>query len=546
MASVEQLPSYAHGSCDEPLLRLTIGESLRATANRVPDADALIVRHQHFRCTYRQFHDLTGRAARGLMALGVRAGDRVGIWAPNRFEWPVIQYAAARVGAILVNVNPSYRAVELEFVLNQSGICVLLLAGGYRQIAYGPIWDEVRNRCPAVRHVIQLDCDWVEFLEKGDAIAEADLDTREATLRCDDPINIQYTSGTTGRPKGATLTHHNILNNGHFTGRGLRYTERDRVCLPVPYYHCFGMVLGSLACVTHGACQVVPSEAFDPRAVLEAVQAERCTSLYGVPTMFVAMLEHPRFAAFDLSSLRTGIMAGAPCPMELMRQVVDRMHMPDVAIAYGMTELSPIVTFTAADDSLECRVGSVGRVFPHVEVKVIDPQTGATTPRNMAGELCARGYVVMRGYWDDDAGTRAVRDGDGWMHSGDLATMDDDEYFHIVGRIKDMIIRGGENISPREVEEFLLTHPAISEAQVIGVPDHKYGEAVMAWIKAKPGVQVAPEELTRFCTGRIASFKVPRYWKLVAEFPLTVTGKVQKFRMREIAIQDLVQEPCTK
>lgn len=532
-------PSYAHGACDVPLLGVTIGEALRATAERLPDVEALVVRHQHFRCNYREFFELTGRVARGLMAAGVGKGDRVGIWSPNRFEWPVVQFATARVGAILVNINPSYRTVELEYALNQSAVSVLVLARGYRQIDYGPIWDLVRPQCPNVRQAAHLDRDWLALLAAGESVSEADLAAREASLDCDDPINIQYTSGTTGRPKGATLTHHNILNNAYFVGRALRYTERDRVCLPVPFYHCFGMVLGSLACVAHGACMVLPSEGFDPRAVLEAVHAERCTSLYGVPTMFVAVLEHPRFDARDVTSLRTGVMAGAPCPTELMRQVVTKLHMPEVAIGYGMTEVSPIATFTAPDAPLERRVGSVGRAFSHVEVKLVDPATGAVVPRNVPGEFCSRGYGVMRGYWDDEPATRAAIDDAGWMHSGDLATMDQEGYVHIVGRIKDMIIRGGENIYPREIEEYLLTHPNVSEAQVIGVPDRKYGEEVMAWVKPKPGATLTPESLTKYCCGKIAVFKIPRYWKLVAEFPLTVTGKVQKFRMREIAVAEL-------
>jgi fatty-acyl-CoA synthase len=531
--------SHAIGDTSVPLLDITIGESLRATAERFPDSDAVIDRHQAFRCRYRQFHELTGRAARGLLSLGVRKGDRVGIWSPNRFEWPVIQYATARIGAILVNINPSYRTVELEYALNQSGVSVLVLARGYRQTDYRPIWDAVRPRCPTVRHAVQLDGGWHELLVAGDAVSEADLAAREATLDCRDPINIQYTSGTTGRPKGATLTHHNILNNAYFVGRALQYKSADRVCLPVPFYHCFGMVLGSLACVAHGACMVIPSEGFDPRAVLEAIEAERCTSLYGVPTMFVAVLEQPRFAEHDVTSLRTGIMAGAPCPIELMRQVVTTLHMPQVAIGYGMTELSPIATFTAADDSLECRVGSVGRVFDHVEAKIVDPVTGDTAPRNTPGEFCACGHGVMHGYWNDPAATVASIDAGGWMHSGDLATMDDAGYVHVVGRIKDMIIRGGENIYPREIEDFLLTHPEVSEVQVIGVPDRKYGEEVMAWIKPKPDTTLKPEDLTRFCCGKIAVFKIPRYWKIVEEFPLTVTGKVQKFRMREQAITEL-------
>jgi fatty-acyl-CoA synthase len=531
--------SQAHGRCDVPLLDETICDNLAATAERFPNHDALVARHQDFRCTYREFHELTSRAARALLALDVRKGDRVGIWSPNRFEWPVVQFATTRVGAILVNINPSYRSVELEYSLNQSGVSILVLARGYRQTDYDPIWEAVRPRCPGVRHVVRLDGDWASLLAAGDEVPEPDLVARESTLSCHEPINIQYTSGTTGRPKGATLTHYNILNNAYFVGRALRYGTDDRVCLPVPFYHCFGMVLGSLACVAHGACMVVPSEAFDPRAVLEAIHAQRCTALYGVPTMFVSVLEHPRFDLFDVSSLRTGIMAGAPCPIGLMRQVVSRLHMPEVAIGYGMTELSPIATFTAPDDSLECRVGSVGRVFDHIEARIIDPATNEAVPRNVPGEFCARGYGVMHGYWDDPAATAVAVDREGWMHTGDLATMDDDGYFRIVGRIKDMIIRGGENVYPREIEEYLLTNPGVSEAHVIGVPDHKYGEEIMAWIKPKPDVRLTTNDLIRFCGGRIAVYKIPKYWKIVAEFPLTVTGKVQKFRMREQAVIEL-------
>jgi fatty-acyl-CoA synthase len=531
--------SHAVGDTSVPLLDITIGQSLRAAAERFSDRDAVISRHQSFRCTYTEFQKLTGRVARSLLALGVGKGERVGIWAPNCFEWPIIQYATARIGAILVNINPSYRTVELEYALNQSGISVLILARGYRQTEYGPIWEGVRPRCQGVRHAIRLDGDWDNLLAAGEAVAEAEITTREAMLCCDDPINIQYTSGTTGHPKGATLTHRNILNNAYFAGRALRYSAADRVCLPVPFYHCFGMVLGSLACVAHGACMVLPSEGFDPRAVLDAVEAEGCTSLYGVPTMFVAVLEQQRFEDYDLASLRTGIMAGAPCPAELMRQVVTRLHMPEVAIGYGMTELSPIATFTPPGDPPERRVASVGRVLDHVEAKVIDAATGETVPPNVPGEFCARGHGVMHGYWDDPAATAAAVDADGWMHSGDLATMDDDGYFHIVGRIKDMIIRGGENIYPREVEDYLLTHAGVSEVQVIGVPDSKYGEEVMAWLKPQPGAVLSVNELTRFCRGQIAVYKIPRYWKMVTEFPLTVTGKVQKFRLQEQAVTEL-------
>jgi fatty-acyl-CoA synthase len=450
-----------------------------------------------------------------------------------------VQYATARIGAILVNINPSYRTTELEYVLNQAGVRLLLLARGFRQADYKAMVDEVRPRCPELRHTFVLDSDWDQLNGRSAKLDQAALVYREESLQFDDPINIQYTSGTTGFPKGATLTHHNILNNAYFIGLQLGYTERDRVCIPVPFYHCFGMVLGNLACTSHGACMVVPAEGYDPLAVLEAVQAERCTSLYGVPTMFFAEIEHPRFGDFDLSSLRTGIMAGSPCPIELMKQVVERMHMPEVAIGYGMTETSPISTMSAVDDPLPRRVTTVGRVMPHVEIKIVDPASGALVPRGITGEFCTRGYSIMRGYWSNDQATRASIDAAGWMHSGDLATMDTAGYVNIVGRIKDMIIRGGENIYPREIEEFLMTHPGVSEAQVIGVPSAKFGEEVMAWIKPKACVSLAECDLVTFCSGQIARYKVPRYWKIVEQFPLTVTGKVQKFRMRELSVQEL-------
>jgi fatty-acyl-CoA synthase len=533
------LLSYAHGTSATPLLGETIGANLRRTADRVPDAEAVVVRSQGFRATYRELWDLTGRAARGLLSLGVAAGDRLGLWSPNRAEWVVAQFAAARVGAVLVVLNPGYRAAELEFALTRAGVSVLLLARGFRSSDYRRILDEVRPRCPVLREALVIDDDWPALLSVGDRIPESDLTGREAGLQFDDPINIQYTSGTTGFPKGATLSHHNILNNAFFVGEVLRLTEADRVCVPVPFYHCFGMVLGTLACATHGACVVVPGEAFDPAATLEAVQAERCTALYGVPTMFIAELEHPRFAEFDLRSLRTGIMAGSPCPVETMKQVRDRMHMRQVTIGYGMTETSPISTQTAVDDPIDKQVATVGRVHPHVEVKVIDPATGRVVPRGEAGELCTRGYGVMLGYWGDPEATAAAIDPAGWMHTGDLATMDADGSVRITGRIKDVIIRGGENISPREVEEHLHAHPAVSEAQVIGVPSRRYGEEVMAWVKLRPGSSATGDELAAYCKGRIATCKVPVYWKFVDAFPLTVTGKVQKYRMREAAVAEL-------
>ncbi|MFS8532548.1 AMP-binding protein [Sphaerobacter thermophilus] len=531
--------SYAHGTSPIPLLGETIGENLRRTVERVGDHEALVVRHQGYRATYREFWEQTGLAARGLLARGVRKGDRVGIWSPNRYEWVVIQYATARIGAILVNINPAYKTAELEYALNQSGTSFLILARAFRTTDYVAMLNEVRDRCPELRQTLVLDDEWEGLLADGAGVPEATLAEIEASLQFDEPINIQYTSGTTGFPKGATLSHHNILNNGFFIGEGLRYTENDRVCIPVPFYHCFGMVLGNLACTTHGACIVVPGEAYDPVAVLETVQAERCTSLYGVPTMFIGELEHPRFSEFDLSTLRTGIMAGSPCPVEVMKRVQSQMHMTEVAICYGMTETSPVSTQTAIDDPLEKRVGSVGMVHPHIEVKIIDPATGEIVPRGTPGELCTRGYSVMLGYWNNEEATRQAIDAARWMHTGDLATMDDEGYVNIVGRIKDMIIRGGENIYPREVEEFLYTHPAVADVQVIGVPDERYGEEVMAWVKLREGAQVTGEELAAYCRGRIATYKIPRYWKFTDTFPMTVTGKIQKFRMREMAIEEL-------
>jgi fatty-acyl-CoA synthase len=503
------------------------------------ERDALVVRQQGYRATYGVLWEQVGLAARGLLARGVQKGDRVGIWSPNRFEWVATQYATARIGAILVTINPAYKTAELQYALARSGVGVLLLARSFRQTDYTAMLAEVRPQCPELREAIVLEDGWAELIADGARTDEVELEAREAELQFDDPINIQYTSGTTGFPKGATLSHHNILNNGHFIGEVLRYTERDRVCVPVPFYHCFGMVIGNLACATHGACVVVPSESFEPLAVLEAVEAERCTSLYGVPTMFIAELEHPRFGEFDLSSLRTGVMAGAPCPIETMKNVRAEMHMDEVTIAYGMTETSPVSTQTSVDDPVEKRVTSVGRVHPHLEAKIVDPATDRMVPRGTPGEQCTRGYSVMLGYWGDEEATRAAIDAAGWMHTGDLAVMDEDGYVSIVGRIKDMIIRGGENIYPREVEEFLLTVPEVSEAYVIGVPSERYGEDVMAWVKLREGAMLSDEELAAACHGRIATFKIPRYWKLVDAFPMTVTGKIQKFRMREIAIEEL-------
>ena len=531
--------SYAHGASLMPLLGETIGANLRRTAERAPDGEALVVRHQGYRATYRQLWDQVGRAARGLMNRGVRKGDRVGIWAPNRYEWVVIQYATARIGAILVNINPAYQTTELEYALTQSGVGFLALAGGFRQSDYVAMLEQVRGRCPALRGTLILDEAWDALLADADGVSEADLADVERTLQFDEPINIQYTSGTTGFPKGATLSHHNILNNGFFIGEAMNYGEQDRVCIPVPFYHCFGMVLGNLACTAHGSCMVIPGSAFEPLAVLETVQAERCTSLYGVPTMFIAELDHPRFSEFDLSSLRTGVMAGSPCPIEVMKKVQTQMGMTEVTICYGMTETSPVSTQTGLNDPLQKRVSTVGRVHPQVEIKIVDPITGGVVPRGTPGELCTRGYLVMLGYWNNEAATRQAIDAGRWMHTGDLAAMDPEGYINIVGRIKDMVIRGGENIYPREIEEFLYTHPAVADVQVIGVPSREYGEEVMAWVKLRQGAEATGEQLTEFCRGKIAHFKIPRYWKFTDSFPLTVTGKVQKFRMREMAIAEL-------
>jgi len=534
--------SYIHGASAVPLLGQTIGENLRRTVDRFGSSEALVVRHQNYRATYAELWAQTTRAARGLLARGVQKGDRVGIWSPNRAEWVIIQYATARIGAILVNINPAYKTAELSYALQQSGASLVLLARSFRTSDYVGMLDEVRQRCPDLQQSIVLDDEWDALLAAGERVSVNDLAALEDSLQFDDAINIQYTSGTTGFPKGATLSHHNILNNGFFIGEALHLSERDRVCIPVPFYHCFGMVLGNLACTTHGSCMVVPGESFEPLAAMETVQAERCTALYGVPTMFIGELDHPSFSNFDFSSLRTGIMAGSPCPVEVMRKVQAQMHMPEVTICYGMTETAPVSTQSSIDDPLEKRVSTVGRIHPHVEIKVVDAATGAILPRGESGELCTRGYSVMLGYWNNPEATLQAIDAARWMHTGDLATIDDEGYVKIVGRIKDMIIRGGENIYPREIEEFLYTHPDISDVQVIGVPSERYGEEVIAWVKLREGAQIADEALVAFCRGKIATYKIPRYWKYVDEFPMTVTGKIQKFKMRETAVSELSLE----
>jgi fatty-acyl-CoA synthase len=539
--------SYSHGASSQPLLGETIGANLRRIARRYPGGDAMVDVPTGRRWTYAQLDADTDDVASGLLTLGIEKGDRVGIWAPNCAEWVLLQYATAKIGAILVNINPAYRSHELGYVLRQSGIRLLVSAETFKTSDYRATIDEVRGDLPDLERVIYLGTPaWAELLTAGSAADGAALADRSATLAFDDPINIQYTSGTTGFPKGATLSHHNILNNGFFIGEGCRYTEQDRVCIPVPFYHCFGMVLGNLACTTHGACIVIPAPGFDPALTLAAVQSEKCTSLYGVPTMFIAELALPDFASYDLSSLRTGIMAGSPCPVEVMKRVLTEMHMDEVEICYGMTETSPVSTQTSIDDDMERRVSTVGRVHPHVEIKVIDPQTGRVLPRGSHGELCTRGYSVMLGYWNEPDKTAEAIDAGRWMHTGDLAVMDEAGYLNITGRIKDMVIRGGENIYPREIEEFLYTHPDIEDVQVIGVPDLKYGEELCAWVRLRPGSTITAEQVREFCTGKIAHYKIPRYVRVTGEFPMTVTGKVQKFRMRETSVSELGLEAASQ
>jgi fatty-acyl-CoA synthase len=528
--------SYSSGESETPLLGDTIGANFDATVARFGDREALVDRTTGRRWTYAELAADVDALALGLLDLGIGQADRVGIWAPNCPEWTLTQYATAKIGAILVNINPAYRTRELEFVLNQSGTRLLIAAERLKTSDYAAMIAEVRPHCEGLSHVVIIGGpDWQSLIQRG---RQLDRSALERMLDTDDPINIQYTSGTTGFPKGATLSHHNILNNGFFVGELCKYTEEDRICIPVPFYHCFGMVMGNLAATSHGACMVIPAPSFDPVATLEAVQAERCTSLYGVPTMFIAELSAPGFADYDLSSLRTGIMAGSPCPVEVMKQAMSRMSMREVSICYGMTETSPVSTQTRVDDSLDRRVSTVGRVGPHLEVKVVDPATGATVPRGTPGELCTRGYSVMLGYWEQPDKTAEAIDAAHWMHTGDLAVMDQDGYLAITGRIKDMVIRGGENVYPREIEEFLYTHPDILDAQVIGVPDAKYGEELMAWVRLRPGAQdLTAESLREFCRGQLAHYKIPRYVHIVDEFPMTVTGKVRKVEMRERSVE---------
>jgi fatty-acyl-CoA synthase len=563
------MTSYVHGPSATPLLGETIGACLDRIATRYPDQEALVSRHQALRLTYAALHDEVERVARGLLALGVGSGDRIGIWSPNRAEWTLTQYAAAKLGAILVNINPAYRTRELEYALVQSGISVLVTARRLRSADYLAMLlelapelertapDTLRTaRLPDLRHLVVLSepdrapgteagsplrggWSWGSMRERAEEVSIDRLRDVERLVQSDDPVNIQYTSGTTGSPKGATLSHHNILNNGFFIGERLHLTPADRVCLTVPLYHCFGCVIGNLAFLTHAGTVVMPGESFDAETSLQTIQDEGCTTLYGVPTMFIAQLQHPSFASYRLDSLRTGVMAGAPCPIEIMRQAIERMGLREITICYGMTETSPVSFQSMTEDNLTHRVSTVGCIHPHVESKIVDPATGRIVPRGTPGELCSRGYLVMLGYWNNPEATHEAIDAARWMHTGDLAVMHDDGYVNIVGRIKDMVIRGGENIYPREIEEFLHRHPKVADVQVVGVPDAKYGEELCAWVQLKSGQEATPDELREFCRGQISSFKIPKYIRFTTEFPLTVTGKVQKFRMREISIEEL-------
>ncbi len=551
--------SYAYGASTTPLIGLTIPDYLDRIVAQYPDNEGLVDVPSGQRWTYTQLREDCRRVAKSLMKLGIHRGDRVAIWATNHPEWVLVQFGTAIMGAVLVNVNPAYRTHELEYALGNSEASALFLIERFKSSSYVSMFNQVcpeirdsrpgelkSQKLPLLRSVMLMEpqehpgiYNWQQFLELGNDVTDAELDERQASLDIDDVINIQYTSGTTGMPKGASLTHHNILNNGFFAGEGMRLKNTDRLCIPVPFYHCFGMVLANLACVTHGATMVLPSESFDAGATLCAVQQERCTALHGVPTMFIAELEHEEFDSFDLTSLRTGIMAGAPCPIEVMKKVITHMHASQVTIAYGETEASPMATQTPVDASIEDRTGTVGLPSPHIELKVVDTDTGAIVRCGTQGEICYRGYSIMRGYYNNPEGTREAIDEAKWLHSGDLATMDERGYCRITGRAKEMIIRGGENIYPREIEEFLFTHPKVKNVQVIGVPDEKYGEEIQAWIELREGETATEDEIREYCKGKIAHYKIPRYVKFVTEYPMTVTGKVQKFKMREEAIQEL-------
>ena len=531
--------AYTHGASSVALLGETIDENLKKTVAKYPTEDALICSHQNYRATYKEFYDQVVEVAKGLIALGVKRGERVGVWSPNCYQWTLLQYATAKIGVILVNINPAYRTSELIYVINQSGLSVMFSALQFKSSNYKKMMDDAREFTDTIRKAIFWDESWEHFLKEGKQISDETLRKYEQKVQFDDPVNIQYTSGTTGNPKGVTLSHHNILNNAYFIGLRMNYSHVDRVCIPVPFYHCFGMVIGNLACTVHGATMVVPNDSFDPVKTLETIEKERCTSLYGVPTMFIAELHEMEQKTYDLSSLRTGVMAGSLCPPEIMKKVKEQMNMHEITICYGMTETSPVSTQTRIGVPFEKQIYSVGTIHDHLEIKIIDPKTQAILKRGESGELCTRGYSVMLKYWNSPEATRQVIDEQRWMHSGDLAMMDEDGYLHISGRIKDLIIRGGENISPKEIEDFLYTYKGVMDAQVIGVPSEKYGEEIMAWIKPNEGVTLTEEELRDFCKERIAHYKIPKYWKFVSEFPMTISGKIRKVEMREIAAREL-------
>lgn len=531
--------AYTYGASNISLIGETIDQNLRKTVEKYPNKEALISVHQNYRVTYAEFYAQVTAVAKGLIVLGVKQGDRVGIWSPNCYEWTLLQYATAKIGAIMVNINPAYRTSELIYVINQSGISYIFAAPQFKSSNYKKMIDDAREFTETLRKEVYWGESWQHFLAHGGKVTDEKLLSFEERVQFDDPVNIQYTSGTTGNPKGVTLSHHNILNNGYFIGIRMNYTEKDRVCIPVPFYHCFGMVIGNIACTTHGATIVIPNDSFDATKTLEAVEKEKCTSLYGVPTMFISELYVLDKQPYDLSSLRTGVMAGALCPPEIMKRVKEQMNMHEITICYGMTETSPVSTQTKIGAPFEKQIYSVGTIHDHLEIKIINPETKAIVKRGENGELCTRGYSVMLKYWNSPQATQQVIDEQRWMHSGDLAMMDEDGYIHISGRIKDLIIRGGENISPKEIEDFLYTYKGVMDAQVIGVPSKKYGEEVMAWIKPKEGVTLTEEELHDFCKGRIAHYKVPRYWKFVEEFPMTISGKIRKVEMREISAREL-------
>ena len=536
---MDSIYAYTHGASSVALLGETIDENLKKTVAKYADQEALICSHQNYRATYKEFYDQVVEVAKGLIALGVKRGERVGVWSPNCYQWTLLQYATAKIGVILVNINPAYRTSELIYVINQSGLSVMFSALQFKSSNYKKMMDDAREFTDTIRKAIFWDESWEHFLKEGKQISDETLRKYEEKVQFDDPVNIQYTSGTTGNPKGVTLSHHNILNNAYFIGLRMNYTHLDRVCIPVPFYHCFGMVIGNLACTVHGATMVVPNDSFDPVKTLETIEKERCTSLYGVPTMFIAELHEMEQKTYDLSSLRTGVMAGSLCPPEIMKKVKEQMNMHEITICYGMTETSPVSTQTRIGVPFEKQIYSVGTIHDHLEIKIIDPKTQAILKRGESGELCTRGYSVMLKYWNSPEATRQVIDEQRWMHSGDLAMMDEDGYLHISGRIKDLIIRGGENISPKEIEDFLYTYKGVMDAHVIGVPSEKYGEEIMAWIKPNEGVTLTEEELRDFCKERIAHYKIPKYWKFVSEFPMTISGKIRKVEMREIAAREL-------